>query len=125
MSNWGAMGEVNLLEETLEDIELSGHEVEDISFIGSEKTGHQCTWEEFKVLADHVYIDSYGATKVARDLVIVFSDGQKMWRGNFDGREWWEYSVPFKVPAVQKFIKNLFRNENQSESDLHEIIENE
>ena len=90
----------NLLKETKEVILNSGHFVPDIIFIGSEKSGHQCTWEEFEVLADVDYDAGYGAIRVASDLIVVFSDGHKMWRGEYDGSEWWEYSTPFTLPLV-------------------------
>lgn len=99
---------MNLLKETREAIKESGHCATDIVFIGSEKSGHQCTWEQFCALADKEYDDGYGASKVATDLVIVFSDGQKMWRGEYDGSEWWEHSRPFKIPEKSLPIACLF-----------------
>jgi hypothetical protein len=103
-------GEVmaNLLKETLEDIKDSGHEIQDIVFIGSQGTGHRCTWDEFRVLADKEYDSSYGAAKVAQDLVVVFSDGQQLRRGEYDGSEWWEYSKPFEEPKASKEIASVF-----------------
>ena len=80
---------------------------EQIIYIGSEQSGHQCTWVEFQVLADVEYDDGYGAQEVASDLIIVFSDGSKMLRREYDGLEWWEYSAPFKAPAEAKPIKGL------------------
>tara|TARA_Y100000361_G_scaffold154306_1_gene179466 strand:+ start:807 stop:1181 length:375 start_codon:yes stop_codon:yes gene_type:complete len=98
----------NLLKETINDIVESGHTPDDIIFIGSEETGHQCTWGEFRDLADKEYCGGFGASDVATDLVIVFSDGSKMWRGEYDGSEWWEYSKPFVKPEESKPIKELF-----------------
>ena len=97
----------NLLHETKEAIASSGHTEADIVFIGSEKSGHQCSWDEFCALADVEYDESYGAAKVAQDLVVVFSDGQKLSRGECDGAEWWEYSKPFKRPPVALPIASL------------------
>lgn len=99
---------MNLLQETLEDIKDSGHTLQDVIFIGSEESGHSCTWEEFEKLADRDYYAGHGAQEVATDLIIVFSDGAKMWRGEYDGAEWWCYSSPFVQPAVTKPIANLF-----------------
>ena len=98
----------NLLKETLEDIKRSGHTVKDIVFIGSEVSGHECTWEEFKVLANQEYDNGFGAQKVASDLIIVFSDGTKMWRDEYDGSERWGYLVTFKKPKRKKRIRYLF-----------------
>ena len=99
---------MNLLKETIECIKDSGHTPEDIHFIGSESTGHRCTWEEFKVLADREYASGFGASEVATDLIIVFKGGQKMWRGEYDGSEWWEYSSHFAEPGETFPISSLF-----------------
>ena len=98
---------MNLLEETKEAIVESGHVEDEIVFIGSEKTGHQCTWAEFCALADVEYSDGFGAAQVAQDLIFVFNDGQKMWRGEYDGSEWWEHSTPFNRPEVALPITSL------------------
>lgn len=95
---------MNFLKETVEGIKKSGHKTSDIVFIGSEKSGHQCTWKEFTKLAD---IEYDGGAEIAGDLIIVFSDGGKMWRGEYDGSEWWEYSPPFKQPEVKLPIRTL------------------
>jgi len=99
---------MNLLQETIKDIELSGHKVEDIAFIGSKKTGHRCSWEEFEVLSDQDYYDGFGAQQVASDLIIVFGDGSSMWRHEYDGSEYWKYATPFVMPKHEKPIKSLF-----------------
>jgi hypothetical protein len=98
---------MNLLQETKEAIGLSGHTETDIVFIGSEKSGHQCSWDEFCVLADVEYSAGFGAAEVAQDLIIVFADGQKLWRGEYDGSEWWEFSKPLQRPDVALPIKTL------------------
>jgi len=99
---------MNLLKETIEDIKQSGHKPDDIVFIGSERSGYSCTWDEFTKLADRDYDSGFGAQKVARDLIIVFSDGTKMWRHEYDGSENWDYSSPFKMPRETKPVTNLF-----------------
>lgn len=98
----------NLLAETLEAIEASGHSTEDIVFIGSLETGHRCTWLEYEALADAEYEYGYGAQLVASDLVIAFSDGQRMVRGEFDGSEYWDYRRPYIEPTIVKKITSLF-----------------
>lgn len=113
---------MNLLQETIEDIEQSGHKPEDIVFIGSEGTGHSCTWDEFTELANRDYDSGFGAQEVASDLIIVFSDGAKMWRHEYDGSENWDYSSPFKMPEETKQIKSLFVTPEQiGWADLAEI----
>jgi len=100
----------NLLQETIDDINLSGHTPNDIVFIGSQDSGHSCTWEEFQVLADKEYDSGFGAQKVANDLIIAFNDGSTMWRDEYDGSEKWEYSLPFKTPDIQLPITRLIGN---------------
>lgn len=99
---------MNLLQETLQDIEKSGHTPDDIKFIGSKGSGYSCTWEQFKTLADQEYDSGFGSAEVATDLIIVFTDGAQMWRGEYDGSEWWVYAEPFKMPATLKPVSRLF-----------------
>jgi len=105
MNSWDTK---NLLVETKKAIKGSGHSIKDIIFIGSQKTGYECTWEQFKTLADKNYDCGFGGDVVSSDLIVVFSDGQKMWRGEYDGSEWWEYSTPFIKPKIRKRITDLF-----------------
>ena len=86
----------NLLRETKKAIESVGHDPSSISFIGSNTTGHRCTWAEFETLADREYRSWSGPPEVCEDLVIVFCDGTWLSRGEYDGSEWWDYS---KVPV--------------------------
>lgn len=81
----------NLLLETLECVARSGHSPSDVTFIGSRDAEYRCTWTEFETLADAEYDEGFGAAHVATDLYIRFSDGTAMWRGEYDGSEWWEY----------------------------------
>ncbi len=96
----------NLLEETKSAVKDSGHKISDIVFIGNED-GYGCSWKEYKKLADVQYDRGFGAAAVATDLTIVFTDGATMYRGEYDGSEWWEYSRPFKIPQKTKPIKRL------------------
>jgi len=98
---------MNLLEETKEGIKSSGHKIKDIIFIGSEESGHSCTWEEYKKLANIEYDSGFGGAEIATDLIIVFSDGFKMERGEYDGSEWWQYTTPFKKPTMTDSIATL------------------
>lgn len=104
---------MNLLEETEKALACSGHTPEQIVFIGSVDSGHQCTWEQFRQLANAEYHNGFGAQKVAKDLRIVFSDGQQMWRGEYDGSEWWNFSEVFVAPKETKPIHNLFATPEQ------------
>ena len=86
---------MNFLQETLEAVENSGHKPEDIIFIGSNDYKYACTLDEFKLMANREYNDGLGSAEVAQDLIVVFSDGSRMWRGEYDGSEWWNHSIPF------------------------------
>lgn len=99
----------NLLKETLDAITASGHTVADIAFIGSEDAEYRCTWNEFTVLANQDYDSGFGSAKVAPDLIIRFADGRKLWRGEYDGSEWWEFDKPGDVDYTKpgKPIKRL------------------
>lgn len=100
---------MNLLFETRNAIEQSGHTPDQIKYIG-DMTGHRCTWAEFEVLADREYDDSYGTAHVAMSLMIVFRDGV-LTRGEYDGAEWWEYTPKFKTPKKSHPITTLFRQD--------------
>ena len=76
-------------------------------FIGSNESGHACTWAEFEGLADFDYDSGFGAAYVASDLRIVFSDGADMTRHEYDGSECWRYSKPFVPPAKRLPIVSL------------------
>jgi hypothetical protein len=97
----------NLLTETKYDIKASGHTPDQIIFIGSEDDGYSCTWQQFKELSNQEYDSGFGAAEVAIDLVIVFDDGSKMWREEYDGSENWSYSSPFVMPEKKLPIKRL------------------
>ena len=98
----------NLLEETKEAIKDFGQEIDNLIFIGSQESGHECSWELFKVLANQEYDSGFGRQEVAADLIIVFKDGTKMIREEYDGSEWWEYRKPFARPKEFHQIRSLF-----------------
>ena len=85
--------------------------IKDIVFIGSEKSGHKCSWARFRKLADFDYDSGYGSQKIATDLIIVFSDGAKMWRHEYDGAENWAFSIPFQMPEEFHVITTLGGND--------------
>ncbi len=114
---------MNLLEETIEFIERYGYDPVQIIFIGSERTGHSCSWEEFKLLANQEYDEEFGVQEVATDLVIVFEGGAQMWRHENDGAERWAVHRPFRFPEERKPIRSLFTNSVGWDS-LEEINKN-
>lgn len=117
----------NLLKETLKNMEVYGLVPEDIVYIGTNPNHnpphYACSWEEFTKLADAEYSSELGSQQVASDLVIVFSDGTFMDRGEYDGSEWWEINLPMLLPEQTKPIKSLFSYSGWE--ILKEIIEEE
>lgn len=87
----------NLLHETQDAITRSGHSVEQITFIGSADGTYRMTWDEFTGLANAEYDSGFGGAEVATDLIVLFSDGKRLWRGEYDGSEWWEFDPPVSV----------------------------
>ena len=110
----------NLLKETKADIKNSGHKISDITFIGSIDSGYSCTWDEFLIIADIEYDNGFGGQEIASDLTIVFGDGSTMWRAEYDGSEWWEYSKPVEIPENQKKILKLNGGSWTNLKELHE-----
>ena len=98
----------NLLKETCDILTSINKLPTDIIFIGSEVSGYTCTWGEFVRLADREYDSGYGAQEVAYDLIIVFSDGTKLSRSEYDGSERWRVDYPFEIPKITKPITSLF-----------------
>lgn len=98
---------MNLLQETLEAIREAGKQPSDIVFIGSRTTGYQCSWDEFKALADVDYDCGFGAQEVASDLEFVFSEGSRLERQEYDGSEGWRFVGTFIPPANSKPIHRL------------------
>ena len=52
---------MNLLEETLDFINLIEKDSREIVYIGSSKTDHSCDWDSFAELADFEYDCGYGS----------------------------------------------------------------
>ena len=111
---------MNLLKDTKEFIEMLGYTPEDIIFIGSEQSGHSCSWDEYLLIANIDYKSGFGSQKIAHDLIIVFSDKSKLWRNDYDGSEWWEYSDTFKMPKkLKKLVAVTNDDMRQSLEEIH------
>lgn len=102
----------NFLIETIEAMTTNLKTADDVIYIGSQKTGHQCTWTEFTHLADDVYAESMVKHQVVKDIVIVFNDYSYLKR-DVDTkilRERWVF-VPSPKPVAEKLpIVSLFTN---------------
>jgi len=100
---------MTLLNETVDKINQSGLDLDDIIFIGSKDGKYSCNWLEFETLADRDYDSGYGGQEVASDLIIAFKCGTVMSRTEYDGSEWWSVVVPFKPFDFKgKSIPTLF-----------------
>jgi len=94
---------MNLLEQTLRELNWNKKTIDDITFIGSSDGEYECSWEELKTLADIEYDTGFGGREIAGDLVIGFSDGSRLSRWEYDGSEGWEFiSAIVKVPNPKK-----------------------
>ena len=102
---------VNLLQETLVFLLHYGYTLQDLIFLGSEQTGHSCTWEEFCILADIKYDKGQSPQEIACDLIIVFADGAIVRRIEYDGAEKWKLTRPFVMSAEKKPISKLISEE--------------
>ena len=107
----------NLKEETLLVLRQNGKTFDDVVAVMGED--FQITKEDFLELADTLYDDGYGSSKVATDLCIV---GEDFWleRYEYDGSEWWEFKampryehLPFKkIHALTVYQSNEFFDNN-------------
>lgn len=83
----------NLKEDTLCAVKMSGHTLDDIKWIGNEE--FYIDTDEFWRIADYTdYDEGYGWPEIATDLCVYFDDGSRLYRGEYDGSEWWEYMQP-------------------------------
>lgn len=112
----------NLLQETRQANQVSGHTERDIVFIGSMDSGHNCTWTQFEKLADIDYDADFGRQNVACDLVIEFSDGSRLVRHDYDGEESWKLIKPFRMPVKAHPIKALVRNDPEGGSSYAKTL---
>ena len=111
---------LNLLVETVHDIEKMGKSIADVDWVGAESFGW-FTWYEFAPIAEATNYDSgFGSQKIASDLIVHFTDGQYMDRGEYDGREWWQCHPPISRPAEHVVPTTLGGDEIMWDT-LHEI----
>lgn len=110
------------LDVTIKHIKRSGHTPEDIIFIGSERSGYQCTWDEFQKLCEQQEGNLNAFYDVAPDLIIVFKDGIKMQRCDYErgDEDDWDYQMPFVMPNEKKVMTHLFTKFADTLKELHE-----
>ena len=97
---------IDLLTETLQEIDDNDLSVNDIVYIGTRDGKYSCSLEEFKVLADfESYDNGYGGAEGNPALIIVFKGGEELHR---EGSELWDLWKPFKVPEITEPLTKLF-----------------
>ena len=97
----------NLLKETENVLKMFNKKPSDIDWIGSEDGKYVINWEQFKNLAASIdYNAGFGSQEIARDLVVVFKDGDWLVRDEYDGAESWELQ---SLPKRQLRSKPIYR----------------
>ncbi len=89
------MSKINFLKETGSIMINYGLIPEDIIYIGNGE--ESCSWDEFQNIANINYDNGYGGAEIHESLIIVFASGVEMHRGEYDGSEWWDVHIPFKL----------------------------
>jgi hypothetical protein len=115
---------MNLLSETLAALDRTGHTESDVVFVGSADGNYEMSWAEFATLANVDYDNGWGGAEVATDLIVKFSDGTRLWRGEYDGSEWWETEPAFNEDrATRKPIARIVRDADHWESEIAPLQE--
>ena len=94
---------VNFLKETISVMNGYKLDPKEIIYIGDRKSS--CSWEEFQEIANVEYDNGYGGAEIIQDLIIVFKNGVEMYRGEYDGSEWWEVHIPFNINDLEEQCK--------------------
>ena len=105
---------MNFLEETETKILASGHNINDVMFIGTDDGEFRIPWWKFVEIANFEYDSGYGANEIPTNLIVYFKDNTYMFRWEYDGSEWWEYKVRknFKETDEYKSFKFKFNTDN-------------
>ena len=93
---------MNLKQETLQLMSKNGMGIEDIAYISNRDFDQSVPVDEFFRSADREYDNGHGLREVNLDMIIVFTNGDRMMRQEYDGSEWWEYiqAAPLTPPLV-------------------------
>lgn len=93
---------MNLKQETLDAMAENGMVIADIAYISNRNLNQIMSVEDFFQLADREYNNSASGNEVNTELLIVFTNGDRLVRGNYDNNEWWEFiqAVPTMPPPI-------------------------
>lgn len=94
---------INLLTETLTELEHRGKTPQDVLWVGDKYK--KTTWHDFASIANFNYDNGYGCNEITSELVVV---GKDFWleRGEHDGSEWWSFKTTPQCES-DKFTKLL------------------
>lgn len=92
---------MNLLAETIEDLEANKRAASEVKWVGSRDGKYAMTWDEFTKVANVDYDNGFGGQEIASDLVVV---GDAWWleRHEYDGSEGWSFKT---TPTLQDGYK--------------------
>ena len=90
---------MNFLKETISVMSKYKLDPKEIIYIGDRKSS--CSWEDFQEIANIEY-DKHGCAEIIKGLIIVFKNGVEMYRGEYNGSEWWEVQIPFNINALKE-----------------------
>lgn len=107
-------GFTNFLEETEIAIKDSGHNTDDVMFIGTADGDYRINWNEFVKIANFEYDSGYGCAEIPTDLIVYFKDNTYMFRWEYDGSEWWEYLVRKIFKETDDFKPFKFKVDDES-----------
>ena len=93
---------MNLKQETLDAMAENGMVIADIAYISNRDFDQSVPVDEFFRSADREYNNSASGNEVNTELLIVFTNGDRLVRGNCDNNEWWEFiqAAPLTPPLV-------------------------
>jgi hypothetical protein len=95
----------NLYEETNKAISDFGYSWDDVVWIGSGTSKYPI--DEFIAKAKETYYDSgFGSAEIDADLIVVFKDSTWLYRGEYDGSEWWNHTS--LVPDEPSYTAHKF-----------------
>ena len=129
---------INLLEETIQAIEKSGHSIEDIhhvvvkdkeaSFLKNVPVSIATTWDTFVEMAKNFnYYSGYGNEAVWVYSRVVFNDRSYLERAEYDGSEWWRFiDIPDLNVPIMEYNKSIMSlNSYESEEEINRLKKKE
>jgi hypothetical protein len=99
---------INFYDETWEAIHESGHTPYEVRFVGSVVTAEELPWRVFMEMVKVIEYDpSYGDQHIRKDLVIIFTDGSRLERFEYDGSEKWVHVKHIMIPETTTEMKGV------------------